>query len=250
MKKKIIIVGIIVVLMIAIFPFLKPDKIDETSNTANVFQINEILIYCGASGEKFSDNYQNPEWNLNIYQYADIALYLERVDEFSNENNIKELYIDNIKLNSPRLGTPGLYYLNPYDFGTDKIPYSDSIKESLEFNIVNSNNEKNDMSYSIPIAFQDLSNPITLKYVNKDILKEFKIDNTEKLIFGGEILKRARINPEDIKNTISFRINIKTGDNEIISSSIEIPIPQEGENGESLYDGNIKYKMKDLKIYM
>lgn len=249
-KKLIAVIVLVLVLIIVFFSFIKPNEKNEIADTIKKFQINEILIYCGASGEKCSDNYQNPEWNLNIYQYADIAVYLERIAEFEEENNIKELYINNIKLNSPRLGTPKLYYLNPSEFGIDKIPNLDIIEDKLEFNIVNSSNEKNDMNYSIPIVFQDLSNPITLKYVNKDILKEFKIDNTEKLIFGGEILKRAKINPEDIKNTISFRINIKTNNNENLFSDIEIPILQKGENGESLYDGNIKYRLKDLKIYM
>lgn len=242
MKKILIILLVIIILIIIFFVFLKEkNNIDIIVKQDKSFSISEISIYSGASGENVYDNYQNPEWNLNIYQYSDIAIYLKRIEEFKESNNIKKIYIDNINLGSPILGTPKLYYLNPYDYGSDNINENNEIKDKLEFNILNSDNSQNDISYSIPIAFQDLSNPITLKYVNTDIVKSYKISNEEKMIFDGTLLKIARVNPKDIQNTISFSINIKT-DDVLYKQNVEIKIPLEDYNGTSLYNGNIKYK--------
>lgn len=241
MRKILTSIILIMIIIIVVFIFFSVDN-KEKIESVLTFNIAEISIYSGAGGENVSENYQNPEWNLNIYQYSDIAIYLERILDFNDNNNIKNIYIDNIKLGTPRLGTPKLYYLNPLEYGSDKIIESNEIVEKLEFDIINSANKNNDIGYSIPILFQDLSNPITLKYVNSNIVNSFKISNDNKLIFNGSLLKKAQINPKDIENQISFCINIKTGDDRIITKKIEISIPLEDNDGNSIYDGNIQYK--------
>lgn len=250
MKKIITILMVIVIPITIFFVFLKGNKSEnDIINNEKSFNISKISIYSGASGENVSENYQNPEWNLNIYQYSDIVIYLSRISDFNDTNNIKRLYIDNINLGSTNLGVPVLYYLNPYDYGTDKINGNNEITDSLEFNVLNSENIDNDISYSIPILFQDLSNPITLKYVNKEIVKSYKFSNEEKMIFNGTLLKTVRVNPKDIENKISFCINIKTGDNRLLKQKIEISIPLKDNNNLSLYDGNIEYEeMLDISF--
>lgn len=241
MRKILTSIILIMIIIIVVFIFFSVDN-KEKIESVLTFNIAEISIYSGAGGENVSENYQNPEWNLNIYQYSDVAIYLERIVDFNDNNNIKNIYIDNIELGTPRLGTPKLYYLNPLEYGSDKIIESNEIVEKLEFDIINSENKNNDIGYSIPILFQDLSNPITLKYVNSNIVNSFKISNDNKLIFNGSLLKKAQINPKDIENQISFCINIKTGDDRIITKKIEISIPLADNNGNSIYDGNIQYK--------
>lgn len=249
MKKIIVILMTIVILVTMFFVILKEDKNNNFVTDIKSFNISKISIYSGASGENVSDNYQNPEWNLNIYQYSDIAIELNRIEDFNEKNNIKRLYIDNINLGNTNLGTPALYYLNPYNYGTDKINENNKITDSLEFNVINSENTENDVSYSIPILFQDLSNPITLKYVNSEIVKSYKFSNEEKMIFNGTLLKTVRVNPKDIENNISFCINIKTSDDRVLKQNIEINIPLKDNNNLSLYDGNIKYEeMLDISF--
>ena len=39
-------------------------------------------------------------WNLNVYQFTDIALYISGNANNKDQNTIKELYIDNVKIYS------------------------------------------------------------------------------------------------------------------------------------------------------
>lgn len=241
MKKKLKLIAVVIMIALINSIVYFNRNINKNIESVLAFKISEILIYSGASGENVSDNYQNPEWNLKIYQYSDIAIYLERLEGFADFNNIKSIYINNVDLGSPRLGNSKLYYLNPLDYGTDKIIESNEINEELEFEVLNSENKSNDISYSIPIFFQDLSVPITLKYVNLDLANSLKISNSNKLTLNGGLLKIAQINPKDIENRISFVINIKTGDDRIITQKIEFDIPLKDNNNNSLYEGNVEY---------
>ena len=246
MKKTVSICLLFMIFIVIVFIFYKSNNKEETVVfQEKTFNIEKISIYSGVSGENVSENYQNPEWNLDIYQYSDIAIYLNRIEDFKDNNNIKRMYIDNINLGMPKSGVPKLYYLNPLNYGTSDINVNNEIVNDLEFNILNSENLENDISYSIPILFQDLSNPITLKYVNTNIIKSYKISNESKITFDGTLLKLIRVNPKNIENTISFNINIETYNDKLIYTRLDIEIPLKDNEGNSLYDGNINYE----KVY-
>ena len=86
-------------------------------NAQPVFSIDKIYMYSSANAIENKET--RPVWNLNIYQYTDIALYINNRsnDKLTYENSIKSLYIDKIKYNEVKKGTPSLYYKNINDFG-------------------------------------------------------------------------------------------------------------------------------------
>ena len=137
------------------------DCIDSIArlNSKTVFSIDRIYLY--SSADATSNETTKPVWDLNFFQFTDIALYINnRSDEgVSYENTIKELTIDNVKFNNLQSGTPGLYYKNVNDFA--KLTNSDENKigDSLEFNVVNSG----DADYSTPVIYSNCQNPITFE---------------------------------------------------------------------------------------
>lgn len=228
--------------------FKNNNEIYEENKTA-MFNVNKIQYYSDVNAVSNRTTYQNPEWNLNVYQYTDIALYIERLDDFSSENYIKSLNISDIKISDSKKGTQKIYYLNPLAYGNGDILNINSeneIKGILEYNIMNYENEDNDVKYSIPIFFEDCSNPITLRYVNNDILSNYVIGADEQISFNGSLLKRANILLEDIKADISLKINIITQNNETHSVDINIEIPLESTN-KQIYDGSINIQKENLK---
>lgn len=228
--------------------FKNNNEIYEENKTA-MFNVSKIQYYSDVNAVSNRTTYQNPEWNLNVYQYTDIALYIERLDDFSSENYIKSLNISDIKISDSKKGTQKLYYLNPLAYGNGDILNINSeneIKGILEYNIMNYENEDNDVKYSIPIFFEDCSNPITLRYVNNDILSNYVIGADEQISFNGSLLKRANILLEDIKADISLKINIITQNNETHSVDINIEIPLESTN-KQIYDGPINIQKENLK---
>ncbi len=246
MKKKVILLGIFLIIIgiILIIVFSRKDtKEKENINaTKEQFKISKIYYYSDVNAIKNNTSYQNPEWNLNVYQYTDMAIYLERLEEYNYKNHIKSIYLDNINIERSRLGKQGLFYLNPLDFGKSDFDIENNeneILDRLEYNVVNSSNSENDMIYSIPIFFEDLSNPITLKYMNYDIIKNYTISNEEDVIFNGNLLQRAGVNLESIKSKIYMNLNIITKDDEVHIFPLELQIPLQNEE-KSIYDGGVK----------
>ena len=68
MRKILTSIILIMIIIIVVFIFFSVDN-KEKIESVLTFNIAEISIYSGAGGENVSENYQNPEWNLNIYQY-------------------------------------------------------------------------------------------------------------------------------------------------------------------------------------
>lgn len=228
--------------------FKSNNEISEENETA-MFNVNKIQYYSDVNAVSNQTTYQNPEWNLNVYQYTDIAIYVERIDEFSNENYIKSLYLDNFKISESKEGKQKIYYLNPLNFGDGDILelYDENeISYRLEYNIINYENEENDIGYSIPIFFEDCSNPITLRYLNSDILENYTISTTEQIKFNGSLLKNSNISLDDIKTNISFDLNIISDNNETHSININIDIPLNNDELE-IYDGAINLTQENLK---
>lgn len=220
---------IFLVIIILTLLFLSNKFINKTSNQNNTeipFKIKKQIFYSGILPKSTSYN-DNENWNLSISQYTDIAIYISPTTSSLNDSNtINSLYIDQIQfIKEPKIGTPSLYYQNPKKFATNTILSDYLIENHLNYNILNFDNEENYDYYSTPNFFTDCSLPITLKYVNSDILKNYKVSNSEPLIFNGQILKKSNVNLFDLEATLSFCINIVSNENKLYKYNMKIDIP-------------------------
>lgn len=229
------------ILTASILLFQKNIKKDIISTSEEIFPftINKQIFYTGITPK--STTYSNTEnWLLSISQYTDIALYIQRNSkELTDSNTINSLYIDNFNfLTKPKIGVPALYYQNPMNFATDNISSDYPITTHLSYNILNFENQDNYNYYSSPNFFTDCSIPITLKYLNSNIVKDFKLSNTETLFFNGSILKNSNLKLENLNTKLSFCINIITNDKKFYKNQIEIDIPLSTSN-HTLLEQNI-----------
>lgn len=226
MKKKIFYLLLISITFFIIYITLTP-QYNNTSKTEDIspFKISKILFYSGIIPKSTSFSNSN-NWNLEISQYTDIAIYISNSGELTDYNTVKSLYIDNIKyIKKPNKGTPSLYYQNPLKFATSSI-YSDYVIDNhLNYNILNFDNTDNFNYYSTPNFFVDCSNPIVLKYVNSGVMKNYNFSNKNKLVFNGSILKNSNISLEDLNSQISFTINIVSNNQKLYKYDMNINIP-------------------------
>ena len=95
------------------------------------FSLNKIVLFSSATAEAGSVNHQ---LSLNISQFCDIGIYLN--NEEKEENTIQSLYINDIVISSPELGTPYIYVKNINDFGKCSFKDENKIQDSFYFNIV------------------------------------------------------------------------------------------------------------------
>ena len=255
---------IIVLLFIAILIFIafiaifkqKLDKLNfeneilsiAEANSKTTFFIDKIFLYSNSNA--ITNETNKPLWNLNIYQYTDIAIYLNNNSNegLTSENTLQQLYIDNIKYSvTPEKGTPTLYYKNINDFGRPTFNDENIINDKLEFTVQDSNSE---IDYSKPCLYTNCSTPISLEFVNKDIKTNAIISNDNPLVFDGSLLKRSNITLNSIATSISFNINIINNLNELFICNVNINIPLENtDTNETIYNGSIKKEFNNLTNY-
>lgn len=217
---------------------------DENENS--IFTIQKIILYSSANAIDNSEDQSLKDMSIN--QFTDISIYVDNTNissELTNENTIKELYIDNIVVTSNAdMGTKILNYKNPLDFGKYK-----TIKEPennrIDFNIVNTNSENENHDYSNPTFYTDCSNPISLGYMNQDILTNYAISQDANTIsFNGKVLEEANIKLEDINYTLTFKIHIVNNLNQKFVYNMKLDVNLEDDNG-GIYNGYI-YKGKTV----
>lgn len=220
---------------------------DTISNPS--FAIKKVILNSSASATSTGEK-QKDFWSLNIYQYTDMAFYIDPLNDLP-ENKIKSLTIDQINLwTKPSLGTGNLYYKNPLEFGkSDSIIEDHLISDSLSYEILQSDAQ---IDYTKPQFYEDCSTPLVLEYLNKDIKTNCIISNTgTPLVYDGSLLKRGNITLNSIAANLSFHIIITTQSDQQYVCNVTLAIPLEDQKT-NLYAGNytqILDSVSNMKFY-
>ena len=161
------------------------------------------------------------------------SVVLESFYLYSKTNTVKELYIDNISISTKsENGNKILNYKNPLNFGK----YQDLEKptnDRIDFNIVNTNEENENHNYDTPTFYTDCSNPISLGFLNKDLLTNYSVSkDASSISFNGKVLQEAGINLDDINYTLNFTIHILNNLNQKFSYNMKLDVDLNG-----IYDG-------------
>lgn len=203
------------------------------------FSINKITLFSSATAESNSINNQ---LTLDISQYSDIALDLNKIK--NQDITISSLYIDNIIMTPPEIGTPYLYKKNINDLGKSTFNEKNIINETFEFNVIDMDQDINYKNFEI---YNNGSTPITFGFYNKNIKTDF-FPNESKVFHNGKLLKDSKIPTNSLSCNIAFRINIITNSNEHYICNLNLDIPFEDENG-SIYDnGYVTKNLEDEEI--
>ena len=243
-KKVIVLLSIMIVLIIIYLNILHAQiekdryvsKLEQivAKNENPTFQISQIYL-CSSANAIDSTESQTLQ-NLDLYQYTDIAIYINNNDEngLTNQNTIKKLYIDNIEIqtNSGE-GTQALVYTNLLKIGSrDKLKamltssngLSNMQNNQIDFNIINTNIENNQADYENPTFYSDCSNPITLKYINK-LNKTYSVGEDNSAMFDGTILEKAGVSVDELNCKVKFKINIINNEDDYYSAWVNFQIP-------------------------
>lgn len=212
-------------------------------NKAPIFKIDKIVLYSSANT---TDNSENKELkSLDISQFTDIEIYIDNKgngSELTAENTVNTLRIEDIKITSKDYsGEKILNYKNPNNCG--KYVELENYKgDSINFK-VNTNNTQNEFSnYDESVFYTDCSNPISLGYINKNIITNAAITNTGALSLDGSVLKLANVDLSKIAATIEFTIHLTNNYNDAFMCRVKIDNKlEEKAKNESIYTG---YLMK------
>ena len=181
---------------------------------------------------------------LNICQYTDIAIYIKNrndVEELTEKNIVNKLYIDNIKIEADTdKGNKIFNYKSPYNYGKFRLFEQEKFVDRIDFNVLNTNEQNRSNDYSQPTFYTDCSNPISLGYLNKNIVTNYAVneENASNIVFNGKLLETTNINLEDIKCRISFKLHIINNLKEEYVYNLKLDMPLENEKT-NIYSGNM-----------
>lgn len=213
------------------------------NNNNPVFRIGQIILYSSASA---TDNSDGQLKNIDISQFTDMSIYIDnkgKIEEITPENTINEMYITNIKIESALENGEKIFnYKNPKKTGK-YVELNNWQQDGILFSIINTN-PKNDLAnYDENVFYTDCSNPISLGFINKNILTNCEVSGEVGTInFDGSILKNANVNLADLKTKINFSINITNNYNEKYVCDLELDLDLTNE--EEIYSG---YAVKMFK---
>ncbi len=219
------------------------------ANQTPIFRVSKIIKYSSAEAIDLTAN-QNLQ-DLNIHQYSDIAVYIDNFEkELTPKNTIKELYLDNFKMDvAYEYGMPNLYYKNPLMISKFRQIQENKIEDSLHYEIVYTNAENQNSNYEKPIFFTDCSNPITIGYINEDVINNYQVTKQNGLVaFDGRIFNNLEIDLQKLSPKISFTIHIKNNLNESFVCNMSANLKLETAEG-SIKSGYIIEIADDIKYY-
>ena len=247
-KKKIIFISIFIILVI-VFAVLcisvfrmfinksncEKDYLDFASkNEKTIFSINKIVLFsnCNAKNKNAAASNFTIE---NLYQYTDIAIFLNNNNDENNmENTLKSVRLENLQfIETPSIGTQKLAYKNINSFAENAILEENVFENDLNFSI--SSNDTEDLS--TPTLYNNCANPIVLSYINENIKTDYTITDTgSPITYDGSLLKKCGVLLSSLNCKFSFDIIITNNLDQEFKCTVYIEPPFE--NGEkSLYDG-------------
>jgi len=195
-------------------------------NEEQIFHVSKIFCYSSASAD--TNSTKQPQWDLNLNQFTDIAIYLNtnRDNGITEENTIKKMSIYDINITNNEDDNADLYFKDLTKFGTYTYSEENRIDGSLNYEIMNSY----ELDYSKPQIYIGANNPISLEFIRKNVRKNYIIkDLSTPLLFNGTILKQANVPKDNLTTTVSFKIEIINHlDQEFIANVyLDIPIEEE-----------------------
>lgn len=202
-----------------------------SENENPIFNVQRISTYSSANAFNEEDN--RSLQNMSISQFSDIAIYLDNSlssSDMTAENTVSELYIDNINISTASdKGTKILNYKNSLDFGK----YKDlSNADRIDFKVVRSNEENENNNYDEPTFYTDCSNPITLGFLNKNIVTDYSVSSDANSVsFNGKVLQEAGVSLDDINYTLSFTIHVVNNVGQKFAYNMKLNVNLDDENG-------------------
>ena len=229
LKLAITLAFIIIAFVIAITIMLKYSQEGETNMP---FNLSEIIVVSSAEGVTKAENLDNYKWNLDIMQYNDIYLHIEKNEDYDKNAYIESVTIENFSFDTPNVGNTRVYM--PSSTEGSLFSYDDTylINRSLTYDGAESSNTK-----TLEVSSQ--GGNILFRAANTEVGEYVSNDDAE-ISHNGTLLTKTNVNLEDLKYNISFDLVIDTNIATYRGTvSLELPV------GDIITEGTSQLDEKD-----
>ena len=226
---------------------LEKDVIEfANKNPKTIFSIDKCTLFSSVDTKNKASSITNFTIE-NLYQFTDIALYINNHSEENNlENTLKAVSLTNFNFTKrPKIGEPSIYYKNINNFAKSDINENQKIENELVYNI----SSENSANLDTPTLYNNCANPIVLSYINSNIKTDYTFtDTSTPITYDGTLLKRLNIPLDSLETTISFDINITNNLDQNFKTTVYINIPLKDNNNASIYDGKYTTKSENTNF--
>lgn len=190
-----------------------------------VFRTNDVLITSLVTVEEKQEKQEESmisDFLLDLSQKNVLSLLIPK------ESEIKDIYIDNIKIKYPiKMGQ--MYLTQPNR--NDKIILNEDIKKEK----VNIYTQEKEDQYLVEIEID-----------NMNFAKDVKVPEDTKVVrFDGTLISLTGMDVKDLMFEVSFDLNIEDKSNKLTACSIDLKLP-----GYELANSGIEVKRENLNDYV
>ena len=234
--KKVSYLFIIVLLIAIILLLILKYNVEGEKNMP--FELSSIIAVSTAEGYQEKQDEEN-NWNIEVYQNNDIFLNIQRNKNNKQEEYIKSITIENIKVaEKPEIGKIFFYRPAKNDNGNNSYMYN------TEYEIYSNITYKGDSESDIEnLKISNQGGTVTFRVTNKTDKRY--ISNDKELTHDGKLLNIINVSTEQIKTKISFDILITLSSDVSYRANIILDLPVGNIAKEGVSNIN-KTNMKDI----
>ena len=221
-KFSFVMLAVAIVIAFAIFTVMKYEVEGEKVIPFNLGKI--IVISSAATTDASSDaediQSENYLWKENVVQTNDVYIYLDKNKDFKEEQIIKSVKIENIKIlqNAP-IGKIQVYMPNSLDDGLYRYTNEFLVNSTLTYTGAETDNKK-----ALEIGNQ--GGCVLISFANVGI-GEYKSNEDQEIEQGASILEKMGVLNEDLKFRVSFDLVIEVQDKSYKTNIVlDLPIDE------------------------
>jgi len=207
-------------------------KYQVEGETNMPFELTKITVISTAEGVQTQE--ATTRWSLDLVQDNDIYFVIEKNKEYTQEDSIKSVSIENLKMiEAPKMGTVR-YYMPQSEEGS-LFAYREKylFQENLTFKGASKTNLKN-----LEIGSQ--GGTIAIRVADARI-GQFLSDEDDVIKHDGTILKKANLKQEDLQCKIMFDFLIEVN-NKTLKTNIVLDLP----SGNIVEEGTCSFEKTDF----
>ena len=193
------------------------------------FEITKITLISTSDGIDKNQEGEATNWAFDINQNNDIYIYIEKNDNYKEEEAIRSIVIDGLNVQRDKeLGTVKFYRPNALDTGTNFSNTEENEVQTIEYTGGMESDIKN-------LVIGNQGGVIFFRYANNNVAEYTSDIATTDTITTNQLLKSANVNEEDLKSKLVFDLTITTEEGKEYKANISLDLPVEGvvENGTS-----------------
>lgn len=207
-------------------------KYNVEGETNMPFELSKITIISTCEG--IDKQTQETKWNFDINQNNDIYLYINKNKNYTSQEAIKNIKIENINVEkNNEIGEIKFYRPNILDEGGN-------FKNSEE-NLINQIEYVGDLESNLKkLKISNQEGIVAFRYANSNVA-EYSSNDDE--INHSELLKKAGITEEDLQAKLTFDLTITIESGIEYKANVSVDLPIKG----VVESGNSSQEITDLK---